>query len=172
MSEAIHEALLRTAVLPEDIPADRSPLLGYRPRPGIGATGVVAALTDSSRPFVLAQGFAIQGPSDPGKPPQVFELDEDIEIGLLGRPLPASARLPSAPDPGSTPSGVPSKNVVGAWSGYAARDAAGRLRNSVPAREKKDPSFRMKAGTPLTVAVNGVVTLVKPDDTVLFLKRD
>ena len=45
---AIHETLLRTAVFPQDIRRIVS-LLGYRPRPGIGATGILAALTDSSR---------------------------------------------------------------------------------------------------------------------------
>ena len=164
---AMHEALLGTAVLPEDVRRIIR-LLGYRPRPGIGATGVVAALTDSPRPLVLGHGFPIQATAGPGKSPQVFELDQDVEVGLLGRPLPASARLPDIPGGASTWS----SELLGTWSGYAARDAEGRIRNSVPAEAPRDRSLPIKAGMQTTVALSGVVTLVKPDDTVLLLKRD
>ena len=169
---AIHEGLLRTAVLPEDVRRIVR-LLGYRPRPGIGATGVVAALTDSPRPFVLAQGFPIQGASGPGKPPQVFELDEDVEIGLLGRPLPPSARLPPLPGRGDIAGTRSTVSTVSLWKGYAARNAEGRIPNDVPAHEQDtDTSLLIKAGKECTVAVRGVVTLVKPDDTIVVLKRD
>jgi hypothetical protein len=165
---AIHEGLLRTAVFPEDIRRVVR-LLGYRPRPGIGATGVVAVLADSPRPFVLAKGFPIQGGADPGKPPQVFELDEDIEIGLLGRPLPASARLPSLPLRGGVGT---AGTFAGTWTGYAARDSEGRLLNTVRARAKRKALLRIEAGRPAVVGISGVVTLLKPDDTVLIVKRD
>ena len=89
---ALSEALLRTAGGAADIQRIIR-LIGYRPRPGIGATGVVAALTDSARPFTLARGLPIQGPGGPGQPPQVFELDEEVEIGLVGRPLPGVGAL-------------------------------------------------------------------------------
>lgn len=169
---AVHEGLLRTAVLPADIRRIVR-LLGYRPRPGIGATGVVAALTDSPRPFTLRRGFAIQAASGDSKQPQVFELDDDVEIGLLGRPLPISARFPSVIDGAtSTSTATASAVPLGAPSGYAARDANGRIRNSVPAQLKKDESLPVTAGQRCTVGVRGVVTLLKPGDTVLFLKRD
>ena len=54
--------------LPEDVRRIVR-LLGYRPRPGIAATGVVAAIAASPRPFELSAGFAIQGATGPGKPP-------------------------------------------------------------------------------------------------------
>lgn len=155
---ALHETLLRTALLPEDIRRIVR-LLGYRPRPGIGATGVVAAMADSPRPFTLPAGFAIQGPGGRGTSPQVFEIDEDIEVGLLGRPLPASARLPSL----GTASG---------WQGHAARDVDGQLLNALPARAKQDPSLPLTAGSECVAAVRGVVTSVKANDVVLFLKHD
>ena len=168
---AMHESLLRAAVLPEDI-RRLVRLLGYRPRPGIGATGVVAALTDSSRPFVLPHGLPIQSGSGPGMAPQVFELDQDIEIGLLGTPLPASARFPTLAGRDGNWSGTSSGTLSTTWTGYAARDAKGRLRNSVAAEEEKDESLPVEEGVPVDVAVPGVVTLLKPGDTVLILKRD
>lgn len=165
---AIHQALLRTAVLPGDIRRIIR-LLGYRPRPGIGATGVVAALTNSSRPFTLAHGFPIQATSGPGKPPQVFELDQDVEIGLLGRLLPPSARFPTLTRGENTSSGTSSGVALGTWSGYARRNR-GKLPNHIPARLKKRP-LEVKAGKPCVVGVRGVVSLVRPGDTVLFLKK-
>jgi len=53
---ALSDALLRTAAGAEDIRRIIR-LIGYRPRPGIGATGVLAALTettDASRPAFSA----------------------------------------------------------------------------------------------------------------------
>jgi hypothetical protein len=49
-------------------------VLGYRPRPGIGATATLAALVSSSQPITLPQGMAVQSKPGPGSPPQVFEL--------------------------------------------------------------------------------------------------
>lgn len=68
------QAYLRTADLPES-PQRLIRLLGYRPRPGIAASGVVAALTKGSGAFTLPQGFQIQSKPGPGKKPQIFELD-------------------------------------------------------------------------------------------------
>src|SRR5262249_15042190 len=52
-------------------------LLGYRPRPGIGATGLLAALVSGHTAFTLSQGFQIQSKPGPGKQPQIFEVDAD-----------------------------------------------------------------------------------------------
>lgn len=57
-------------------------ILGYRPRPGIGATGTLAAQMSKPVPFILPQGFAIQSKPGPGKQPQIFELDADTPISL------------------------------------------------------------------------------------------
>jgi hypothetical protein len=53
-------------------------LLGYRPRPGIGATATLAALVSASRPITLPQGMAVQSKPGPGNPPQIFELLQDV----------------------------------------------------------------------------------------------
>lgn len=154
---ALSTALLRTATLAEDIQRTIR-LIGYRPRPGIGSTGVVAALTDSSRPFTLMRGLPIQGPGAPGLPPQVFELDEDIEIGLVGGPLAASARFSTA-DAGHARPPV-----------YAGRRRDGRLRNWIAARASAATMFPPLApGVEAVVSVEGIVTNLAPDDVVAVL---
>ena len=161
---ALHEVLLRTAHFPDDVRRIIR-LLGYRPRPGIGATGVVAAIVDSPRPVLVSRGFPIQASMGPGRPPQVFEVDRDVELGLLGQPLPASARFPAAPS---------SVDTTSTWQGYVDRDTRGNIPNAVPARRKKKGKKMppIKAGTPARVAVEGLVTNAGPEDTILILKRD
>ena len=56
-------------------------LLGYRPRPGIGATGTLAALSNTPLPFTLPSGFAIQSKPGPGQQPQIFELSAATTVG-------------------------------------------------------------------------------------------
>ena len=64
---------LRTADLPESVKR-LILLLGYRPRPGIGATGTLAALLSGPKTITLPQGFQMQSKPGPGKQPQIFEL--------------------------------------------------------------------------------------------------
>ena len=64
---------LLTADLPESV-RGLIRILGYRPRPGVGATGTVAATMSGIKPFTLPQGFPLQSKATPGKQPQVFEL--------------------------------------------------------------------------------------------------
>jgi hypothetical protein len=89
------EQYLRTAELPESVNR-LIQVLGYRPRPAIGATGVLAALVNSSKPVILPQGFQIQSKPGPGKQPQVFELSAATVIA------PPDA-MPAAPPPVSAP---------------------------------------------------------------------
>lgn len=70
---------LRTADLPESVKR-LILLLGYRLRPGIGATGTLAALLNSPKPITLPKGFQVQSKPGPGKQPQVFELDADTLV--------------------------------------------------------------------------------------------
>src|SRR5580700_4772163 len=49
-------------------------ILGYRPRPGIGATAALTALVNGFNPITLNQGFQIQSKPGPGSQPQIFEL--------------------------------------------------------------------------------------------------
>jgi hypothetical protein len=74
------EAYLRTAELPESVNR-LIQVLGYRPRPAIAATGVLAALVNSPKPVILPQGFQIQSKPGPGKQPQIFELSVATRIG-------------------------------------------------------------------------------------------
>jgi hypothetical protein len=74
-----NESYLRTADLPESVHG-LIKILGYRPRPGIGAQGVLAALSSYPTPFTLPQGFQIQSKPGPGKQPQIFELDVDTPV--------------------------------------------------------------------------------------------
>jgi hypothetical protein len=50
-------------------------VLGYRPRPGIGASATLAALVTASQPITLPQGFAVQSKPGPRQQPQIFELN-------------------------------------------------------------------------------------------------
>jgi hypothetical protein len=75
------QAYLRTADLPESVQR-LIRILGYRPRPGIGATGVLAALMSRPTSFTLPQGFSIQSKPGPGKQPQIFELNVDTQVSF------------------------------------------------------------------------------------------
>jgi hypothetical protein len=157
---ALSEALLRTARQPENVRRIVR-LLGYRPRPGIGATGVVAALTDSPRPFVLPHGMPIQGSVDSNEPPQVFELDDDVEVGLVGQRLRRSARFPDLP-------GRPYTAPV-----YPDRLANGQMRDWLVARSARRGQVpRLTAGKPVVMAFDGIVTNVAPEDVVVLMARD
>ena len=75
-----NESYLRTA----DLEASAKRLiqiLGYRPRPAIGATGTIAALVTKGQSAVLPRGLQFQSKPAPGQAPQTFELSEDTPIG-------------------------------------------------------------------------------------------
>jgi len=75
-----NESYLRTADL--DASAKRLiQILGYRPRPAIGATGTLAAMVTKGQSAVLPQGLQFQSKPAPGQTPQIFELDEATPIG-------------------------------------------------------------------------------------------
>jgi hypothetical protein len=88
-----HQSYLRTADLPESV-VRLIYLLGYRPRPGIGAQGVLAALASGRAPFTLPAGFKIQSKPGPGKQPQIFELDHSV---TLAPPDTVAAEVPANP---------------------------------------------------------------------------
>jgi hypothetical protein len=94
------QAYLRTADLPESVNR-LIRLLGYRPRPGIGAVGVLAALANGPKPFTLPQGFQIQSKPGPGQQPQVFELMADTDVGTLvtGPPTAPQGEMDANPTP-------------------------------------------------------------------------
>jgi hypothetical protein len=90
-----NEAYLRTAVLPASV-NNLIGVLGYRPRPAIGATGTLAALVSPSpsfgAPITLPKGLQFQSKPTPGLPPQIFELAQDTNIS-------APDQIPAAPPP-------------------------------------------------------------------------
>lgn len=80
-----NEGYLRTAVRPST-PAALVNLLGYRPRPTIGATGYLGALLSPSvvgaQTITLPSGLEFQSKPGPGSAPQTFELHPATTIGL------------------------------------------------------------------------------------------
>lgn len=72
-------AYLRTAYLPGGVKRIVR-VLGYRPRPGVGATATVAALVTSKVPITLPAGFALQSKPAPGKKPEIFELGAETTL--------------------------------------------------------------------------------------------
>ncbi|HEX5453986.1 MAG TPA: hypothetical protein VFX06_09350 [Stellaceae bacterium] len=93
------QAYLGVADLPESVNR-LVQLLGYRPRPGIGATGIVAALLSGGKPVTLPAGFQVQSKPGPGQQPQVFELTAAVTARepdrIASRPVPAASPLLSA----------------------------------------------------------------------------
>jgi hypothetical protein len=123
---AANQAYLRTADLPESVKR-LIQILGYRPRPALGATGVLAALASSPKPFTLPKGFQIQSKPGPGKQPQVFELIGDTAV----QPLSA---ISAQPTPASSPALSPDRTYVwlkGKVSGIKVNDKLLLLSNSV-----------------------------------------
>jgi hypothetical protein len=85
-------AYLGTAFLPGSV-AQIVRLIGYRPLPGIGAHGTLAALVSGQAKVQLPAGFAVQskpGPP-PGDQPKVFELGSG---GVLALPSAAGGVVP------------------------------------------------------------------------------
>jgi hypothetical protein len=73
--EAIaNEAYLRTAQLRPSL-RKLVALLGYLPRPAVGAMVDLAILAEGRRPILLPPGTAFRSGAFPGGTPQVFELD-------------------------------------------------------------------------------------------------
>jgi hypothetical protein len=79
---------LGTADLPESLHR-LIRILGYRPRPGIGATGFVAAVVKRPKAITIAAGFPIQSKPAQGKQPQIFETDIAVQAAPELSILPA-----------------------------------------------------------------------------------
>jgi hypothetical protein len=77
-----NETYLRTAVLPESL-TRLIRVLGYRPRPGIGATGTLAALLTRPAPVTLPARLQVQSKPPPGQQPQVFEVGAGTPAGPI-----------------------------------------------------------------------------------------
>lgn len=149
-----NESYLRTATLPESIHR-LIRALGYRPRPGIGAAGYVAALLTGSASATLPEGFQIQSKPGPGKQPQVFELDEETVVEA-----PDAVAVDPPPSASTLHTGsLLVKGIVGVkagdkllvmkknWNGTDAKYALGTVTS---AQEEKDP--RGKTNTRVTIS--------------------
>lgn len=91
-----NQSYLRTSGQPASV-ANLIALLGYRPRPAIGATGTLAAILSPSPSFggrgiVLPRGLQFQSKPASGQAPQIFELAADTTVA-------APDQLPSTPPP-------------------------------------------------------------------------
>lgn len=75
----LSNGLLRSADEPESV-GRIVRLLGYRPNPGLGATGLVALVADGSRPVAVPRGFQLLSKPAPGKTPQTFEVDAALTL--------------------------------------------------------------------------------------------
>jgi hypothetical protein len=93
------QAYLGIADLPESVNR-LIRILGYRPRPGLGASGTLAALLNTTRPVALPQGMQVQSKPGPGQHPQIFELSTATTVqqpdAVAARPVPPSSPLLSA----------------------------------------------------------------------------
>jgi len=109
-----NQAYLLTADLPESV-NHLIRLLGYRPRPGIGATGNLAALAVGPNPFTLPAGFQVQSKPGPGQQPQIFELKKDVTVAPPIGPPGTRAIQGTAdvtPAPSATPVGIGSDGGI------------------------------------------------------------
>lgn len=103
-----NESYLGTALLPESVSRLVS-LLGYRPRPGIGATATLGVLAAGPGSITLPAGFQVSSKAAPGVPSQTFELGQTVTIGApTSVPAPpAQSTQPGNSDgpPANTPPG-------------------------------------------------------------------
>lgn len=107
-----NESYVGTAQLPESVHRLVA-LLGYRPRPGIGAVATLAVLATGPDRLVLPDRFAIQSKARPGQDPQTFELTTGT---TFEQPSSAPAEPPddlaTAATAGGPPAGAPVGSAV------------------------------------------------------------
>jgi len=176
MERVANEDYLRTAQLPESV-ARLVRTLGYRPRPGIAGTGVVAALATGPRPFTVPHGFQIQSKPGPGKEPQIFEVDADTAVVA-----PDAIAVDPAPDPalltgdtvllkGAITAVTPADEVLlleRTWPATSARYAIATVRS---VQTEKDPRGKPNTRVTFMAAVtlrSGVATTSQAANAVDF----
>ena len=100
-----NESYLGTALLPESIRRLVS-LLGYRPRPGIGATATLGVIAAGPGSVTLPAGFQVSSKAAPGVSAQIFELAQPVTITA-----PTSVPSPPAETTKAQPTGGPPANT-------------------------------------------------------------
>ncbi len=143
-----NQAYLLTADLPESV-NHLIRLLGYRPRPGIGATGTLAALAVGPNPFTLPAGFQIQSKPGPGQQPQIFELTNDVTVTPPIGP-------PGTPAIQGTADLTPS--VAGTSGSIEANNGSVVLSGSTSAVKTGDRLLILPIGTPASATDYAVAT--------------
>ena len=171
---AANQAFLGTADLPESLP-QLVPILGYRPRPGIGALLTLAGLVRGPRPVALPQGLQVQSKPGPGQQPQVYELAAATTIQPFApiATVPQVTPMPAPVSPGQKPappgswqnpgSGTPASQVVlsgkpsglkigdevlllaAGWTGQSGAWAVGNVSALAPAGANTTVSFIVTA---------------------------
>jgi hypothetical protein len=153
-----NESYLNTAQLPASVHA-LIRLLGYRPQPGIGATGTLAARVIGSKPPVLPAGFPVQSKPGPGQQPQIFELASQTALTLpdsVAAVPPASSQLGQG---SALVQGVITSVKVGDtllllshnWDGSNANYAFGTVASVA---QEKDPSGKANTRINLNLLTN------------------
>ena len=118
-----NESYLGTAILPESV-SRLVFLLGYRPRPGIGASATLAVLAAGPGPVVLPAGFGIASKASPGIDSQTFELPTPVTFAA---PTSVAGPPPESTSPQPT-GGPPDDHAAG---------HGGRTRAHRPARARR-----------------------------------
>jgi predicted phage baseplate assembly protein len=157
-----NESYLRTATRPGSV-ASLVALLGYRPAPGIAATGIVAALRSAAHPgepLVIPAGMRLSSVATPGVPAQAFETGAAASFaGASSVPvtLPPDVTLPVNAD--GTPWSV---LLAGRLSGVKAGDQLVLARKDFAGADDNWSLVTVGALTPSpdpqTGAVNTLVT--------------
>ena len=157
-----NQAYLRTADLDASVKRLIA-VLGYRPRPAIGASGVLAALVTPGQSAVLPRGLQFQSKPGPGHPPQTFELSADT---LIGGPDRVSATTPPL--------------LLAAFQDFQYANLSIGLQFEAPAR--RHAAYRVKSGFHLVKGItssanyglllSGAVATVDPGTHLALRPRD
>jgi hypothetical protein len=131
---------LRTADLPESV-AHLIAILGYRPRPAIGAKGVLAALVTPGQSATLPAGLQFQSKPAPGQSPQTFELS--APGATIGPP----DRIPAIPPPLLLASVPPQSTWTALLGGLLAAQTEPSHQLTPAARAEIEAEFEMSSGS-------------------------
>jgi len=144
-----NESYLRTAQLPDSV-TRLVALLGYTPRPAIGAVGQVAAVrrkTHPSEPLVIPTGFQLSNAATPGVSVQTWEAAASTFTGATDTKvtLPPTAALLA---PASGASVVGSVLLRGTVAGLAAGDELLAVSTSFPSHADSWAQVTVVSTTP------------------------
>ena len=158
-----NEDYLGTADLPESV-AHLIALLGYRPRPAIGAAGYLAALVTARQSAVLPQGLQFQSKPAPGQEPQIFELAAATPIG-------PPDQIPATPPP-ELLAEVPPPPSWDVFSGAFGRSVLSRLKIGIGRGHGPVIHPPAPGSETYSLLLAGKVDSIDPGDALLLAPRD